>query len=470
VRGPYELAIGLRYLYRGQRSWTVPLIVATLITLGAVAAVLASGKPSTFWVTIITAGALATVAFGLLRLFSVFTMVAVFGVVWGVAALTFVLGVTSGFQNEFQKKVLGVNAHVLVMKNDQNFQNYEDVAAMAMHLPGVVAVQPFTFDEMIVTRGHGDLSGVEVKGVDPRHVGDVLDLPTHMVDGNVDSLARPATVGEGIPAQILPQAIIGRALAEKLKAKVGDVVTIVTPLSSIDEKTWQHTGKPPKTRKFRVGGIFYSGFEEYDRRLMYVNIKEAQDFLEKGKVVMGVEMKLADPGQAAHTADLLRARLGGEPWVVMDWHELNKNLFSGLKIQKLILTILLTLILIVAAFNLVSSLAMQVIDKTREIAILKSMGTPAGGVARIFIAVGIVIGTTGTILGVGLGLLECFLISRYGYPLDPKVYMIDRLPIQVNPSEVILVVVITFLICALATIYPAYRSSSLHPVDGLRAE
>jgi lipoprotein-releasing system permease protein len=319
VRGPYELAIGLRYLYRGQRSWTWPLIGAALVTVGAIAAVLISGKPSTFWVTVITAGALATVAFGLLRLFSVFTMVAVFGVVWGVAALTFVLGVTSGFQNEFQKKVLGVNAHVLVMKASQDFQNYEDVQDMALQLPGVLAVQPFTFDEMIVTRGRGELSGVAVKGVDPAHVGEVLDLPQHIVEGDVKSLGKRATVGEGPTAQELPQAIIGRALAQKLKAKVGDTITIVTPLSGIDPKTWQHTGKPPKTRKFVVGGVFYSGFEEYDRRLMYVDIKEAQDFLEKGQVVMGVEMKLADPTDGARVADLLRSRLGGEPWVVMDW-------------------------------------------------------------------------------------------------------------------------------------------------------
>jgi lipoprotein-releasing system permease protein len=470
VRGPYELVIGLRYLYTGRPSRTLPLVVAATLTAVSIALVLGSGKPSPWGVAGMTVGALATISLGLLRIFSVFTTVSVAGVVLGVAALTVVLSVTSGFQHEFQKKVLGVNAHVLVMRDAADFINYRDIQEMAENLPGVVAVQPFSFDEMIVTRGRGELSGVAVKGVDPKQVAAVLDLPSHIVEGSIDVLGKKVSTGEGEGARELPQAIIGRELARKLKAKVGDVVTIVTPLSGIDGKTWQPSGKPPKIRKFVVGAIFYSGFEEYDRRLMYVDLAETQDFMERGDVVLGIELKLADHRKAGDIAALLTKRLGGQPWIIMDWQALNRNLFSGLKIQKLILTILLTLILIVAAFNLVSSLAMQVIDKTKEIAILKSMGCNWLGVARIFIIVGVMIGLAGTVLGVALGLLLCHVIARYGYPLDPKVYMIDRLPIQVNPDEVVLVVFLTFVICALATIYPAWRSASLHPVDGLRAE
>jgi lipoprotein-releasing system permease protein len=242
----------------------------------------------------------------------------------------------------------------------------------------------------------------------------------------------------------------------------------VSPLSGIDVKTWTSTGRPPKTRKFRIAGLFYSGFDEYDRRLMYIDIKEAQDFLEQGDVVMGVEMKLKDVNRAGAVASRLDAELGGEPYVVMDWKQLNKNLFTALTLQKIALLVFLTLIIIVAAFNMVAALTMMVFDKTKEIAIIKSMGGTSAGVARIFQVVGLTIGGAGTALGLGFGLLLCRIVADYGYPLDSKVYLIDRLPIEVDPLEVLMVGAITIAICALATLYPAFRASSLRPVEGLR--
>jgi lipoprotein-releasing system permease protein len=374
-----------------------------------------------------------------------------------------VLSVTSGFQASFRDKVLGVNAHVLVMKNTQDFSNYRDIEEMAAKIKYVQAVQPFQFNEMQVTRGLGVVATGAVKGVDPKRIGTVLDLPKHMVEGSVEALA---VREEGQPAPI----ILGRELAKKLKAKLGDVVTLVSPLQGIDTKTWLHAGKPPKTAKFRIAGIFYSGFDEYDRRLMYTDIKEIQDFLEQGDVVMGVEMRLTDVTKAAWVAGELEKRLGGDPWSVMDWQELNRNLFTALKLQKIALTVFLTLIIIVAAFNMVAALTMMVFDKTKEIAILKSMGSTSGGSARVFQVVGLTIGGVGTVLGLGLGLLLCTVVSRYGYPLDPKVYLIDQLPILVNPAEVVMIGVITMIIAGAATLYPAFKASSLAPVDGLRYE
>jgi len=371
--------------------------------------------------------------------------------------------VTSGFQAQFRNKVLGVNAHVLVMKSTPDFANYRDVEEIARRLPHVVAVQPFMFEEMLVTRGKGELSGVALKGVDPRRVGTVLDLPEHMVEGTIAVLEEPAAEGP-------PPVIIGRELAHKLKAKVGDVVTVVSPLSGVDVKTWSSSGRPPKTKKFVVRGVFYSGFDEYDRRLMYVDIKEAQDFVEQGDVVRGVEMKLDDVDAAARVARALEKKLGGDPFVVMDWRELNNNLFTALTLQKIALLLFLTLIIIVAAFNMVASLTMMVFDKTKEIAIVRTMGATTGGVWGIFVAVGLTIGAVGTAVGLGLGLLLCEVVSRYGYPLDPKVYLIDRLPVQVNPSEVVLVGVITIVVCFFATLYPALKAAALRPVEGLRYE
>ena len=461
----YEAILGWRYLYRGKRSPFVfaGLVGSLVVTAIGAAMFLGTGKPSPTGVAILTFGALAAITFGLLRLFSVFTTVSVAGVVLGVAALTVVLSVTSGFQKSFRDKVLGVNAHVLVMKNTQDFSNYRDVEEMASKIKYVTAVQPFQFNEMQVTRGLGVVATGAVKGVDPARISKVLDLPKHMVEGSVEALAHR------VPGEP-PPIILGRELAKKLKAKLGDTVTLVSPLQGIDTKTWLHTGKPPKTAKYKIAGIFYSGFDEYDRRLMYVDIKEIQDFLEQGDVVMGVEMRLSDVEKASWVASQLEKRLGGDPWSVLDWQELNKNLFTALKLQKIALTVFLTLIIIVAAFNMVAALTMMVFDKTKEIAILKSMGGTAGGSARVFQVVGLTIGGVGTVLGLALGLLLCSVVSRYGYPLDPKVYLIDQLPIRVNPSEVVMIGIITMIISAAATLYPAFKASSLPPVEGLRYE
>lgn len=459
----YELLIGWRYLYRGKRSRVVVTGLLASLVVGAIGAwmFVGRGKPSPVGVFVLTAGTLGTIVFTLLYLFSVFTTVSIVGVVLGVAALTVVLSVTSGFQAQFRDKVLGVNAHVLVMKSTQDFAEYRDVEDMALAIPDVVAVQPFVFMEMLATRGKGELSGVAIKGVDPDRIGGVLDLPKHMIEGSVEVLKEKS-------ADQPPPIIMGRELARKLKADVGDVVTIVSPMSGLDLKTWTRTGQI-KQRKFLVRGVFYSGFDEYDRRLMYVDIKEAQDFLEQGDVVMGVEMKLRDVNRAEHVAAILDRQLG-DSYQVVDWRELNKNLFTALTLQKIALLVFLTLIIIVAAFNMVAALTMMVFDKTKEIAILKAMGASSAGVARVFQVVGLTIGGVGTVVGLALGLLLCQVVARFGYPLDPKVYLIDQLPVRVNPLEVLLVGGITLAISAMATLYPAFKASALHPVEGLRYE
>lgn len=467
---PYETLIGWRYLYRGRRSPGILLGLAVSIAVGGIGAwmFLSSGRPSPLGVAVFAIGALGTVVTSLLTLFSVFSTVSLFGVVLGVAALIVVLGATSGFESQFREKVLGVNAHVIVMNNvTPYFANYRDVEEVARKLPHVVAVQPFMFEEMLITRGKGELSGIVMKGIDPARVGAVLDLPKHMVEGTVPVL-QPAE--RAPPSTVPPPMIIGRELARKLRAKVGDVVTVVSPLAGMDVRAWSSTGNPPKTKKFVVGGIFYCGFAEYDQRLVYVNIKEAQDFAEQGDRVRGVEMKVDNVDRAGLVARSLERALGGDPYVVMDWRELNDSLFKALTYQKSALVVFMTLIIVVAAFNMVSSLSMMVIDRTKEIAIAKSMGARDMGVARIFQVVGMTIGGVGTLVGIGLGLLLCGVIQRYGYALDPKVYFIDRLPIRVQPLEIALVGGITLVICFLSTLYPALRASALRPVDGLRYE
>ena len=460
----YEIEIGWRYLYRGHRSRGSALgFILSLVIAAAAAGVFFAIDPGGAALIAMIAGVIGVIVFALLHFLSVFTTVSVLGVVLGVTALTVVLAVTSGFQQQFREKVLGVNAHILVMKNTADFDDYREKEAIALGVdPDVLAVQPFVFVEMLVTRGKGELAGVAIKGIEPERVKGVLDLHKHMIEGSVDALAeRP---DDGSP----PPIILGRELAKKIKATMGDEVTVVSPLSHIDVNRWAPTGKPPKTKRFRVAGIFYAGFDEYDRRLMYIHLRDAQDLLEQGDVVMGIEMRVRDVGRAREIADKLDVALGGAPFIVQDWRELNKNLFTALTLQKIALLIVLTLIIGVAAFNLVSALTMMVIDKTRAIAILKSMGASAAGVSHVFHFVGLCIGVAGTVAGLGLGLIVCEAIERYGFRLDPKVYLIDQLPIESSGLEVALIGGITMVIAFLATIVPARRAAALSPVDGLR--
>ena len=460
----YEGMIGWRYLYGGKRD---PIMFAfaggsaAITIIGLVILLLSSG--STIGVLMFVLGLISTAVFLLLSVFSVFTSVSVLGVALGVAALTVVLAVTTGFQKQFRDKVLGVNAHVIVLKSQATFAEYRDVMDTARKIdPEVIAVQPFIFAEMLATRGKGELSGVAIKGIDPTLVGRVLDLDKHMIEGGVASLAKRPAAGE------LPPIIMGKELAHKLKAKLGDVVTVVVPLSNIDFDTWRAKSSAPRTRKFVVTGIFYSGFDEYDRRLMYTALEDTQELIGRGDQVMGVELKVKDVDRAEKIAANLEAALGGPPYQVQDWYELNHNLFTALNLQKLALVIILTLIIVVAAVNMVSALTMMVTDKTREIAILKSMGGTHTSVARIFQVVGLAIGGVGTLTGVTIGLATCLVVSSYGYHLDPKVYLIDRLPIEVRGFEVVLVAAITMVISVLATVVPASSASALRPVEGLR--
>jgi len=461
----YELRIGWRYLYGGKRDRLMLLCAAgsAAVTLGGLAWVLMSGGSSPYGVLTLVLGMISTAVFGLLSLFTVFTSVSVLGVALGVAALTIVFAVTTGFEQQFRDKVLGVNAHVIVLKSQATFAEYRDVMKTAQRIDSdVLAVQPFIFAEMLVTRGKGELSGVAIKGVDPKLVRGVLDLDQHMIEGSIDTLAREPGPGE------LPPIIMGKELAHKLKAKVGDDVTVVVPLSNIDFDTWRAKSSAPRTRKFRVTGIFYSGFDEYDRRLMYTSLHDTQELVGRGDQVMGVEMKVKDVDRAEAIAKHLEKALGGPPYQVQDWYELNHNLFTALNFQKLALVIILTLIIIVATVNMVSALTMMVTDKTREIAILKSMGSTSSGVARVFLVLGLAIGGVGTVLGVGIGLATCYSVSAYGYHLDPKVYLIDRLPIDVRFFEVLLVAGITLVISLVATLFPSQSAAALTPVEGLR--
>jgi lipoprotein-releasing system permease protein len=395
---------------------------------------------------------------------SVITSIAVMGVALGVAALVTVLSVTSGFQEAFQEKVLGVNAHVLVTKQGIDFREYRDVMKTAEEIDGVTAVAPFLFNEMMVSSG-SDRAIVLVKGVDPDRSGAVLDVEKYMVQpkgGDLD-LLRPQK-------EKLPGAILGSELAEKLKVKLGDHIKLTSPLSTLDSTSWNSQGQSPKSQTFEVAGVFNAGFDEYDRRLLYVELSRAQAFFDHGDVVIGVEMKIKNISRAPMVAQELQSRLQNHLYNTIDWHKLNKDLFDALAIQKVVLSLILAIIILVAAINIIGTLHMTVYDKTKEIAILRSMGSSTGDILRIFLTKGIVIGSIGTAIGLVLGYLTCVGLSFYQFPLDPKVYLIHELPVTMYPFEFFVTAQIAMAISFFSTILPSVWATRLRPVEGLRYE
>jgi lipoprotein-releasing system permease protein len=531
---------------------------------------------------------------------SVGTAFAILGVALGVAALATVMSVTGGFQSQFREKVLGVNAHVLVLKYSADFREYRDIMKVVEAMPGVEGVGPFTINPMMVSHGTRTATGVLLKGVDPEQMHRVLDLPKHLVEpkearttGRIEGLRRPgarpaerpgdpakapglapldskpttpelpyekddqgrpkaviqeiersirehdakqkgepaapasaarsaappasaapaasappaasedaprapppgAPMGDvepegGYASQLpdadddldpsiipdpcndpalvaqLPGAIVGVTLAKNLSLKLGDCLQVTSPTIG-----YSYSGRairPPTAKQFRIIGVFDAGFDQYDSKLVYTDLYEAQTFYDSGDSVTGVEMKVTDIEQARAIARQIDTKLANGIYHTMDWEELNHGLFTALRIQQIGMSSVLALIIVVAAFTVVATLIMVVLDKKKEIAVLKAMGATDSAVLRLFLYQGGIIGGAGTALGLGLGLLVCKGLLVYGFKLDPKVYFISRLPVNVRPTEFLLTGAIAILICLIATVAPALYAARLRPADGLR--
>ena len=389
---------------------------------------------------------------------SLISVIAVVGVTFGVSALVVVLSVTSGFQDEFREKVLGTNAHAVVSKFSTDFKEHREISDLVARVPGVLGAGAFTLNEVMLYASSG-LSGTMLKGVDPDRVSKVLSLDRYLVEGSIAGLKGGRAKGEKLPGILL-----GIELAERLKTKVGDIIDIVAPLGASAAP-----GAPPLTKNFRVAGTYRSGLYEFDSHLAYIELGESQRLL-NSDAVLGVEVKVAQPKLVAQLAREIGEALAERPFVVKTWEETNKPLFSALATQRIVLTVILTAIILVASLNIICTLILVVLEKGREIAILKAMGATDGGVMRIFIIEGMIIGTAGTVFGVGLGYLICFGIEKFGIGLDPKIYFISSLPVQTSALEVVFVAVAALLISFLATLYPSYKAARVNPVDGLRYE
>jgi lipoprotein-releasing system permease protein len=453
---------------------------------------------------LVAGGGLLAVVLFLTCFFSVFTTISITGVILGAASLVMVRAVTRGFGQEFQDKVLGFNAHVLVMKNTYGFTEYRSVMDLVRKIPQVSGAAPFTIAEMIITHEEKHTT-VLMKGVDPRRVEEVLDLPKYVqasdreeLDRIMDGMGRHLDKGLVGPGQTgackrfdedgdpipgaekkceLPGIMLGKGLKTTLKVEQGDVVRLISPTAEL-ESYRQTTGEQPRplARDFRVVGSFYCGFEEYDQKMAFVHLKAAQRFVnpsalpEDDNAVLGVEIKLDDIYEAGNVAQHIKAMLGSADYRIVTWDQLNRPLFEALRTQKLIMTLIVFIMVLVAAFGILAALIMMVLNKTREIAILKAMGATAGGISRIFQFAGVMVGMVGVGCGVGLGVLNCHFLSGLNFPLDPQVYLISRLPVMVDWVEMVTVLAAGLVLCFLSTLYPSYRASSFHPVDGLRYE
>jgi lipoprotein-releasing system permease protein len=507
---------------------------------------------------------------------SVGTMFAVIGVALGVAALATVMSVTGGFRSEFREKVLGVNAHVIVLKYSSDFREYRELMDQLKGTPGVTGIAPFVINPMMVTHGDRTATGVLLKGVDPELMPTVLDLPRHILDNrSLEGLRAPgakpperrrrlpfdepgptgarapkkstladpepgtsvlraieksveqekkqprdkpadgadagseldesetasepdpdAPVGsivpdggygselpdeDVIPSDVdpdpcedptaiskMPGIVIGKTLKHNLQVEVGGCVQVTSP--TIGFSYSKSAIRAPVAKQFRVIAVFDAGFDQYDSKLVYTDLYEAQAFGDGGDSVTGIELKVDDIDGARAIKEEIDRSLQDGIYHTMDWEELNHGLFTALRIQQILMSLVLALIIVVAAFTVIATLIMVVLDKKKEIAVLKAMGATDSALLRAFLYQGGLIGVVGTAIGLALGLAVCKGLLVYTFPLDPKVYFISRLPVQVHAEEFVMVGVFAILVCLVATVWPAMYAARLRPAEAFREQ
>jgi lipoprotein-releasing system permease protein len=434
------------------------------------------------------------------------SFLSIFAVALGSFSLSGAISVMGGFSADLKRKILGNNAHIVVDQTSQgSWGDYEPVLERVRKVPGVVAATPIMQGEVMASSA-SNLAGVIVHGVDTATIGDVIDLRKNIeapvkVDDKLAYLENPELlrhipqdevigIGSGgeeylkgpdlpgfgddldpavravVEAPILrPGLVVGRELAKTLHVYVGDEVTLVSPLGDLGPM-----GVMPKTRKFRIAAIFYSGMYEYDATHVYTTLAEAADYFGAPNQITTIAVKVDDAENADFLTGPVVAAVDRPTLTVRDWREINKNLFSALKLERIATFLILSIEIIVASFCIVSTLLLMMTEKSKEIAILKALGATDGSVLRTFMTEGVIIGGIGTMLGVSTGLALCTGLSWFGLRLDPDVYYIDRLPINVSAIDYGIVAVAALTICTIATIFPARQASQLRPVDGLRHE
>ncbi len=439
---------------------------------------------------------------GFLTLISGLSIFAVFLASFSLSGAISVMG---GFSADLKRKILGNNAHIVIDTVSQApFHDYAEVLERVRAIPGVLAATPVSQGEVMASSA-SNLAGVIVHGVDTATIGNVIDLRKNIeaparIDDKLGYLENPEllrhlppdevigigsggeeyTKGPDLPplgadldpevARVLappvrPGLVVGRELAKTLHVYVGDEVTLVSPLGDLGPM-----GVMPKTRKFMIAGIFYSGMYEYDANSVYTTIGEAQSYFTTPEAISAIEVKVEDAENADRLTPQVVAAITRPDLRVRDWREINKNLFSALKLERIATFLILSIEIVVASFCIVCTLLLMMTEKAKDIAILKALGATDNAILRTFMTEGIIIGGIGTVLGVSTGAALCTGLSWFGLRLDPDVYYIDRLPINVSAWDFAAVALAAITICTIATIFPAKQAAALRPVDGLRYE
>ncbi|MBW2019930.1 MAG: lipoprotein-releasing ABC transporter permease subunit [Deltaproteobacteria bacterium] len=399
---------------------------------------------------------------------SVITFISIAGVMLGVMAMMVVLAVMTGFGTDIKSKILGTNAHIRVMSRSGELGQYEEVMKKIEAVEGVTATAPFIHSQIMLRCG-SQVSGAILRGIDPLRAGRVVDLEKSVKGTDLRALGGATSFHThkkerpGAP----PGIILGKELSRLLMAYPGDEVYVVSPFGG---SLTPFGGRIPYMKKFKVVGLFDSGMYDYDTSFSYVSIESAQGLLKLGKSVHGIEVKVDDIYSVDKISKSILERLGHAYWT-QDWMQMNKNFFSALKLEKAVMFIILVLIILVAAFNIISTLIMMVMEKNKDIAILKSMGASSKSIMKIFMLNGLIIGVVGTTLGIIGGSVVCFLLKRYEFvKLPSDVYYISTLPVKVQMGDVALIALCALAISFLATIYPSYQASRLDPAAAIRYE
>jgi lipoprotein-releasing system permease protein len=398
------------------------------------------------------------------RLLSFITVIAICGLVVGVSALIVIIGVMNGLQTDLREKILvgSPDIRVLAYGEELRMAEWKPLLDSVRRQPGVVTAAPFVLTEALMRKDPGTYSeGVKVAGIEPKRAGgpEVTTIREHAIEGDfrfesADGRHRGA--------------VIGKLLADRMSASIGSKLVLIT---SVGPQVNPVTGfVVPRMFEFEVTGVFETGMYEYDNLYVYVDMPAAQELAGLGAAVTGIEARATSRAAAPAVAEGI-GKVVGFPYHTVDWHEQNSSLFKALSLEKLGMSVILSLIVIVAAFNIVSTLTMVVRDKTREIGILKAMGLPSASVRRIFLAQGLVIGVVGTGIGLAIGVVVGLAIGRgHLIALDPQVYFIDHLPVQMQAFDVGMIVVLGVLVATLATLHPAIQASRLYPIEAIRSE
>lgn len=384
---------------------------------------------------------------------SLITLLSIAGVTVGVMALIVVIAVMTGFESDMKSRILGVESHIVVMRHGGSFSDYRNVLNRIKATAGVQAATPFIYTQVMIRSATG-VSGAVLRGIDPKTVGGVVKF---FSSEELTRLAGDQDKGA------VPGIVIGKELAKNLGVSRGDTIAMISPRGMLSP-----IGHMPSMKQFKIKGLFESGMYEFDNTLVYIHLKTAQKMMRMGGTVTGIEVRVDDIYRAGEIGKKLARELGFAYWI-RDWMRMNRNLFSALKLEKTAMFVILALIVLVAAFNIASSLIMMVMEKTRDIAILKAMGATDRSIRRIFILKGMAIGVVGTMIGVSGGIILCMLLSHYKFiELPGDVYYITTLPVVLKAVDVAAIAASALVICFLATLYPARQASRLDPVEAIR--